>query len=59
MNDKELKHKVNAAMYALMKDKGVTSSAEVLMAIGVLSKENYERWQIGLCPTCGNLSRRA
>ena len=47
MNDKELKHKVNTAMYALMKDKGVTSSVEVLMAIGVLSKENYERWQMG------------
>ena len=47
MNSKELHDKVNSVMYALIKEKGVASPVEVLMAIGVLSKENYERWRDG------------
>jgi len=43
MNSKELHDKVNSAMYTLIRDKGVASPVEILMAIGVLSKENYER----------------
>jgi hypothetical protein len=50
MNTKELKHKVNCAMYALMKEKGFTSSVDVLMSIGVLSKEHYEDWRFGRVP---------
>ena len=47
MNSKELHDKVNSAMYTLIRDKGVASPVEVLMAIGALSKENYERWRTG------------
>ena len=34
-------------MYTLIKDKGVASPAEVLITIGALSKEDYERWRNG------------
>ena len=47
MNNEELRKKVHAAMYSLIKEKGVASPTEVLIAIGVLSKENYERWRMG------------
>jgi len=47
MNDKELHGKVHSAMYGLIKEKGVASPAEVLMSIGVLSKEDYENWRFG------------
>lgn len=50
MNDRELCCKVHSAMYALIKEKGVASPAEVLIAIGVLSKENYENWRFGRIP---------
>ena len=42
MNNKELKQKINNAMYALMKEKGVCSPVDVLMSIGVLSQMDYE-----------------
>jgi hypothetical protein len=47
MNNKELHDKVHSAMYALIKEKGIASPVEVLMAIGVLSKEDYEAWRFG------------
>jgi len=50
MNTKELKIKVNDAMYALIKEKGVASSVDVLLSIGVLSKEHYEDWRFGRVP---------
>jgi len=34
-------------MYHQIKDKGVASPVEVLIAIGALSKEDYERWRRG------------
>jgi len=46
-NDKELQVKVHSAMYNQIKDKGVASPAEVLIAIGALSKDDYERWRFG------------
>ena len=45
--DKQLQVKVHSAMYTLIKDKGVASPAEVLIAIGALSKEDYERCRRG------------
>lgn len=50
MNNKELHDKVHSAMYELIKEKGVASPVEVLMAIGVLSKEKYEEWRHGRIP---------
>jgi hypothetical protein len=47
MNNKELHDKVHSAMYELIMTKGVASPVEVLMAIGVLSKEKYEEWRFG------------
>jgi len=47
MNDKELHNKVTSSMYTLIKEKGIASSVEVLMDIGVLTKENYENWRFG------------
>ena len=44
MNNHELQVKVHSAMYTLIKEKGVASPFEILMAIGVLSKEDYENW---------------
>ena len=46
-NDKELQVKVHSAMYTLIKEKGVASPAEVLITIGALSKDDYERWRNG------------
>ena len=46
-NDKELQAKVHSAMYHQIKDKGMASPVEVLIAIGALSKEDYERWRFG------------
>ena len=47
MNDNDLRKKVRSAMYALIKEKGVASPVEVLLAIGVLSKEDHENWRRG------------
>jgi hypothetical protein len=47
VNDAELRKKVHSAMYALIKSKGVASPVEVLLEIGVLSKEKYEDWRFG------------
>jgi len=46
-NDHDLQVKVHSAMYFLIKDKGIASPAEVLISIGVLSREDYERWHNG------------
>jgi len=50
MNNHELHVKVHAAMYVLIKDKGVASAVDVLMAIGCLSKKDYEDWRNGRVP---------
>ena len=47
MSDKILKQKVNTAMYELIKENGVASPVEVMIAIGILSKADYERWRTG------------
>jgi hypothetical protein len=47
MNNIELRKKVHAAMYSLIKKNGVASPVEVLLEIGVLTKEKYEDWRFG------------
>jgi len=47
MNNAEIKTRVHAAMYKLIKEKGVASPVEVLLELGILSKENYEDWRFG------------
>ena len=46
-NDKELQVKVHSAMYTLIRDKGIASPVDVLIAIGALSKDDYEKWRYG------------
>jgi ubiquinone/menaquinone biosynthesis C-methylase UbiE len=50
LNNVELRKKVHSAMYTLIKEKGVASPAEVLIAIGVLPKEKYDDWRFGRIP---------
>ena len=45
--DKQLQVKVHSAMYMQIKEKGIASPVEVLMAIDALSKEDYEKWRNG------------
>ena len=47
MNTHEIESKVRAAMYKLLREKGMESPIEVLMEIGALSKESYESWRNG------------
>jgi hypothetical protein len=47
MNDKELIGKVHSAVYSLANGKGYAAPVDVLMAIGVLSKADYENWRNG------------
>jgi len=46
-NDKQLQAKIHSAVYTLIKEKGIAAPAEVLISIGALSKEDYERWRFG------------
>jgi hypothetical protein len=47
MNNKELHDKVHSAMYTLIKEKRFAAPVDVLMAIGVLAKADYESWRVG------------
>jgi len=47
VNNSELHKKVHSAMYSLIKQKGIASPVEVLIEIGVLSKEDCEKWRFG------------
>ena len=50
MNDGEIKSKVHSSMYHQLQDRGFASPVDVLMDIGVLTKENYENWRFGKVP---------
>jgi len=50
MNDGEIIGKVQSSMYTRLKNQGVVSPFEVLMDVGVLSKEKYEDWRFGRVP---------
>jgi len=45
--DKQLQGKVHSAMYMQLRGKGIVTPVEVLIAIGALSNEDYERWRFG------------
>jgi len=45
MNRTELIKKAKAAAEQVLRDKGYISAVEVLLAMGRLSKEDYERWR--------------
>ena len=50
MNNGELIGKVHNAMYQQCRKRGYAAPVDVLMDIGVLSKENYENWRHGRVP---------
>lgn len=47
MNDHELSVKVISSMYTQIKNTGVAIPAQVLMDVGVLSKQDHENWRFG------------
>ena len=62
MNNNEIIGKVNNSMYQQLQKTGVAIPVQVLLDLGFLSKEDYERWRFGkvdnLERVCeGNLSR--
>lgn len=50
MNNAAIHNRVKAAMSSLIYKKGFAAPADVLMEIGVLSKEDYENWRFGRVP---------
>lgn len=47
MNQAELINKVNSSMYHQVKTTGYATAVQTLMDLGILSKEDYERWRNG------------
>ena len=47
MNQGELIGKVHNSMYQQIKKNGFATPVQVLMDVGALSKEDYERWRFG------------
>lgn len=47
MNDHELIAKVNSSIYRQCKSRGFAAPVDVLMDIGILSKDKYEDWRFG------------
>lgn len=50
MNDKELIGKVNSSVYHQCKDRGYAAPVDVLVDLGVLTKDKYEDWRFGRVP---------
>jgi hypothetical protein len=50
MDRKNLKGQIHNAIYQNGREKGWAAPVDVLMGIGVLSKENYENWRFGRIP---------
>ncbi|NLL48182.1 MAG: hypothetical protein GX249_06330 [Firmicutes bacterium] len=47
MHDRELTRKVRAAVYNQCQKRGYATPVDVLMDLGVLSKQKYEDWRFG------------
>ena len=47
MNDKELIPRVHSSMYHQIKESSIAIPVQVLMDVGVLSKQDYENWRYG------------
>lgn len=50
MNDGELNAKVDSSMYHQCMNRGYATAVDVLMDIGVLTKQKYEDWRFGRVP---------
>lgn len=47
MNDSEIIGKVHSSVYHQCQKRGYAAPVDVLMDIGVLTKQNYENWRFG------------
>ncbi len=47
MNNSEITQKVHNSMYQQLQKTGIAAPVQVLMDLGILSKEDYERWRFG------------
>lgn len=50
LKDRELSGKVHSAVYHQCQRRGYAAPADVLIEIGVLSKQKYEEWRFGKIP---------
>lgn len=50
MNEKELIGKVHSSVYHQCQKRGFATPVDVLMDVGVLTKEKYEDWRFGRVP---------
>ena len=50
MNQEQLVSKVGSSMYHQINDVGYATAVKTLMELGILSKEDYERWRNGQIP---------
>lgn len=50
MNEKELIGKVHSSVYHQCRERGFAAPVDVLMDVGVLTKEKYEDWRFGRVP---------
>lgn len=50
MNNADIHSRVETAMSSLIHNKGFAAPVDVLMELGVLSKEDYENWRFGRVP---------
>lgn len=47
MNSNDMKGKIHNSMYQQLQRSGIAAPVQVLMDLGILSKEDYERWRFG------------
>ncbi len=47
MNNRDIIGKVHNSMYQQLQKTGIAAPVQVLMDLGILSKEDYERWRFG------------
>ena len=47
MNDKEIMERVPSSVYRQCRERGYAAPVDVLMDIGVLTKQSYENWRFG------------
>ena len=50
MNDKELVSKVRSSMYGQCRSRGYAAPVDVLIDVGILSKQKCEEWRFGKVP---------
>jgi len=47
LNNKELEKNIKSLVHSLAYEKGYVCSVDLLLGLGILSKEDYESWRLG------------